>query len=331
MVMVHQSCTTRFPMNFDMKTKKAVSVIITTYNDIEYLKEAIESVLSQTYEDYEIIVVDDGSTVDPKPLLEDYLPLITYIRKKNGGVSNARNAGISASNGKYLAFLDSDDIWLPEKLELQIDYFNRFPNLGLVYTDTCKFDENGIILESLFHKSTIYDGPHDGMVFERLFSYNFVPFSSIVIRSCCLEKAKVGGFDEVKKGVIQDDFDFLLRLARYYPFGYIDGILMKYRIHGSNLTSDFQRLYLRDFATIDKIIEIFPELHLKNSRFVKKGVGQFQFNFGMEYFEHNSIKQARRCFISSILSYPWHPRSWLYIFATYLPLAVIKYIRRIKS
>ena len=318
-------------MNFDMKTKKAVSVIITTYNDIEYLKEAIESVLSQTYKNYEIIVVDDGSAVDPEPLLGDYLPFITYIRKKNGGVSSARNVGIMASRGEYLAFLDSDDLWLPEKLQVQIDHFNKFPNLGLVYTDTCSFDERGLLSKSKFHNNTIYDGPYDGMVFERLFSYNFVPFSSIVIRRCCFEKDKVGGFDEIRRDIIQDDFDFLLRLARYYPFGYVDRVLMKYHIHGNNLTSNFEKLYARDFATIDKIITTFPELHLKNAGFVKKGIGRFQFNFGLEYFELNSIKQARRCFISSILSYPWYFRSWLHILGTYLPLVVIKYIRRIKN
>jgi glycosyltransferase involved in cell wall biosynthesis len=313
-----------------MKTRKAVSVIITTYNDTEYLKEAIESVLSQTYKDYEIIVVDDGSTVDPKPFLEDYRPFITYIRKKNGGVSSARNAGIKASHGKYLAFLDSDDLWLPEKLELQIIHFIKFPKIGLVYTDACSFDGRGILRESKFHNNTIYDGPYDGMVFERLFSYNFVPFSSIVVRRCCLEKDKVVGFDEIRRDVIQDDFDFLLRLARYYPFGYVDRVLMKYRIHGSNLTSNFEKLYTRDFATIDKTIKTFPELNLKNAGFVKKGIGRFQFNFGLENFELNSIRQARQCFISSILSYPWYFRPWLYIFATYFPFAVIKYIRRVK-
>ena len=317
-------------MNFDMKTKKTVSVIITTYNDIEYLKEAIESVLSQSYRDYEIIVVDDGSTVDPKAFLKDYLPFITYIRKKNGGVSSARNVGINASNGKYLAFLDSDDIWLPEKLEVQINHFNKFPEIGLVYTDACSFDERGIRTESWFHKNKIYDGPYSGIVFEKLFSYNFVPFSSIVVRRCCLEKHKVVGFDEIRKEVIQDDFDFLLRLARYYPFGYVDRVLMKYRMHGSNLTSNFEKLYARDFATIDKIIRAFPELHLKNAGFVKKGIGRFRFNFGLEYFELNSIKRARRCFISSILSYPWHFRSWLHLLGTYLPFAIIKYIRKIK-
>ena len=317
-------------MKFEMKTKKTVSVIITTYNDIEYLEEAIHSVLSQTFKDYEIIVVDDGSTINPKPFLEDYLPFITYIRKPNGGVSSARNVGIDASNGKYLAFLDSDDLWLPEKLEAQINHFNKFPELGLVYTDECSFDERGILSESRFHKNTIYDGPYDGMVFEKLFSYNFVPFSSILVRRRCLEKDKVVGFDETRKDVIQDDFDILLRLARYYPFGYVDRVLMKYRIHKSNLTSNFEKLYARDFATIDKIVETFPELHLKNAGFVKRGIGVFHFNFGLEYFGFNSIKQARRCFISSILSYPWHSRSWLYIFATCLPLSVIKYIRRVK-
>ena len=193
-------------------------------------------------------MVDDGSTIDPKPFLNEYLPFITYIRKKNGGVSSARNVGIMASNGEYLAFLDSDDLWLPEKLQLQINHFNRFPKRGLVYTDSCSFDEKGIRIESEFYKNPIYDGPHDGMVFEKLFSYNFVPFSSIMVRRCCLEKDEIGGFDEVRRDVIQDDFDFLLRLARYYPFGYVDRVLINYRVQENSLTSNFENLYARDFA-----------------------------------------------------------------------------------
>ena len=125
-------------MNSGAKGKPTVSVVITTYNDIEFLIEAIDSVLAQTYTDYEIIVVDDGSTIDSKTKLEPYMHVINYLYKENGGVASARNAGIKASKGQYLAFLDSDDLWFPKKLELQIAHFCKKPSDGIsLYR--CKF------------------------------------------------------------------------------------------------------------------------------------------------------------------------------------------------
>ena len=313
-------------MNLDMKTKKAVSVIITTYNDVDYLVEALESVFAQTYKDYEVIVVDDGSTIDNRSKLGPYLNVINYIYKENGGVSSARNVGIISSKGQYLAFLDSDDLWLPEKLELQVGYFRANPQVGLVYTDANIFNESGIICHSRFHEDIIYDGPHEGMVFEKLFSYNFVPFSSIMVKRSCL--AKSGLFDEVGKGIIQDDFDFLLRLARYYSFGYVDRVLAKRRMHGNSLTSNFEMLYERDFATIEKVVALFPELNLRNAKYVKKGVSKFHFNFGLEYLAINAIKSARRQFVAAIISYPYYLRAWLYVVATYLPDIIFGHVRQ---
>ena len=122
----------------------------------------------------------------------------------------------------------------------------------------------------------------------------------------------------------------MLRLARYYPFGYINRVLTKRRIHGNNLTSDFEMLYARDFATIAKIIALFPELGLRNAKYVKKGIGQFRFNFGLEYLELNDIRSARRQFVAATISHPFYFRAWLYVAATYLPNNVFRYVRQVK-
>ena len=111
-----------------------VSVIIPTYNRAEYLGEAIQSVFDQTFEDFEILIVDDGSTDDTQQLvLSFHDPRLRSFYQNNCGISAARNAAIRSADGEYIAFLDSDDVWLPELLESQVAVLDRRPEIGLVY------------------------------------------------------------------------------------------------------------------------------------------------------------------------------------------------------
>ncbi|MCL4499638.1 MAG: glycosyltransferase family 2 protein, partial [Chloroflexi bacterium] len=119
-----------------------VSVIIPFYNGEVYISEALDSALHQTYRNVEIIVVDDASTVDPKPRLASYGDRIFYIRRSsNGGVAASRNTGIRASHGEFIAFLDQDDLWLPERLARSVDELRNAPELGMVVTNTLIQDE----------------------------------------------------------------------------------------------------------------------------------------------------------------------------------------------
>ena len=118
-----------------LDTQPLVSVVIPTYNRKNKVVEAINSVISQNFESIEILVIDDGSTDGTAEFLTSLSLPITVITKSNGGVSSARNTGIKASKGKYVAFLDSDDLWLPGKLAAQVDFLNNHPEIPLVYTD----------------------------------------------------------------------------------------------------------------------------------------------------------------------------------------------------
>src|SRR4030042_587586 len=118
-----------------------VSVIITTYNRVHFVCEAIDSVLNQTFKDFEIIVVDDGSTDNTKEALKRYSKNIFYIYQSNKGRSQARNTGLKVAKGDYIAFLDDDDIWVPHKLEKQVAFMDSNPNIGLVHTITEVIDE----------------------------------------------------------------------------------------------------------------------------------------------------------------------------------------------
>jgi len=308
-----------------MTSTPLVSAIIPTYNDAEYLCEAIESVMTQTYQNCEIIVVDDGSTTDPKPLLRKYMDRIQYIYKENGGVGSARNVGIHKAGGEYLAFLDSDDLWLPRKLETQVERFQDDPDLGVVFTDQCTFDEKGIRSRTKKEMCNVYEG----MVFKELFSCNFVGISTVMIKRECVDRT--GLFDETGKISTIEDINYFLRLARYFLFGYVDEVLVKYRLHGDNMSTDFEKMYRQDFINFGKIIVLFDDLDLGNADYVKKGESACHFEFGLCYFQRNLRRRARKQFVEAISSYPRQFRAWLYVPATFLPVSLIRLTRRIRS
>jgi len=131
------------------------SVIIPTYNRREFLKKAVDSVLSQTFKNFELIIVDDGSTDDTQSLLDWYQESrIKYIYQKNHGVAHARNRGLEKTRGEWVAFLDSDDWWLPRKLERADEYINRFPEFQIFHTKETWYRRGVLLNPKKIHKKT---------------------------------------------------------------------------------------------------------------------------------------------------------------------------------
>lgn len=214
-----------------------VSVVIATYNYAQYLPEAIESVLGQTFQDLEIIIVDDGSTDDTQHVVESFLSdkRIAYHRINHLGQPKAKNFGIHRSSGEYIAFLDADDIWLPAKLEKQISLFRNDPQLGVVYSRRTLIDSNG---HNLPTKQPLLSRGH---VLKRMFQNNFVCFSSCVIQRYVFDH--IGLFDEDIPLAI--DYDLWLRIAKQYRFDYVDEQLVKYRTGHTNLSCrGIERLHI---------------------------------------------------------------------------------------
>ena len=202
-----------------------ISIVITCYNYANYVADAIFSALGQTYENFEIIIVNDGSTDNSEEVISRFLddPRIKYIKQKNAGQANAKNTGIRNAKGDFMAFLDADDMWEPDKLEKQVRLFNN-PNVGVVYSRARYIDGNGNPLD--FKLQNKYLRPRSGKVTEWLIFDNFVPFSSSVVRRECFEK--VGLFDEsLKMGI---DWDLWLRISVHYEFDYVDEPLLLYRM-----------------------------------------------------------------------------------------------------
>jgi len=182
-----------------------VSVIIPTYNCDRFLPEAIDSVLMQTYQDYEIIVIDDGSTDQTCQVLESYQNQIRYFYQQNQGSAVARNLGIEQAQGEFIAFLDADDFWiLPEKLAEQVNLFEQQPSLGSVHTGWRIVDGEG---KKIIDVEPWHDVPNLNL--ESWLMYKPVKTSGMMIRQDWLQQA--GGFDgELRQS---HDVDLVLRLA----------------------------------------------------------------------------------------------------------------------
>ena len=227
------------------RRKPLVSVIIPTYNRGWIISEAIDSVLAQDYQDYELIVVDDGSTDNTREILDAYERDIIVLRQANKGVSAARNRGIAAAAGQLVAFLDSDDLWLPRKLSRQVDFFKLNPAAVINQT------------EEIWIRNGIQVNPKDrhrkptGMIFERSLGLCLVSPSAVMIKKPLFDA--VGVFDESLPAC--EDYDLWLRISSRYPVHLIDTPLIIKRGGHEDQLSKAPGLDRFRIQSLEKIIE----------------------------------------------------------------------------
>ncbi len=212
----------------------SISVIITTYNYARFLPGAIESVLGQTYMPDEVIVVDDGSTDDTAQVAARYADRgVRYLYKENGGASSARNAGIRASQGELLAFLDSDDRWMPDKLAKQVEHMEKYPQVGLVTAGERQMSI-GADGEGQAPWLLKREAVGTANVYRTMLVENFIGNASLtLIKRECFRR--VGLFDE---GIgLGQDWDMWLRIARIFPVGVIEEPLIQYTRHAGSISA----------------------------------------------------------------------------------------------
>jgi glycosyltransferase involved in cell wall biosynthesis len=285
-----------------------VSVIVPTYNYAHFIGDCLDSIFSQTYKDFEVIVVDDGSTDDTAQVLKKYRGEIHYIHQENRGLPAARNTGIRAAQGEYLAFLDSDDLWLPDKLDEQIRVLRNDADMGIIFSDASAFDEKGVIRESILKE----ENTCTGFCFQRLFMGNYLVMPTVMIRTRCLEKG--GLFDESLTAV--EDYDLWLRISIYYKIGFVAKVLAKYRVHPSNMSRDFFRLMENEIKVIQKIIEQYPGPVQKLGGRVSVRVCSLFNQYGLEWIEKGNAHQAKKSFLRAVKARPGQLRSYYYLLAT---------------
>ena len=266
-----------------------VSVIIPTFNNSKWIRSCIESVLSQTVQIAEIIIIDDGSNDDTRDIIQDYLSKYSHIRytyQENSGVSAARNNGIKIATGKLVAFLDSDDLWLPEKIEKQIDLLNSLiiKDISFAFIDSFSIDYNN----EFFGKVRCYN--KKGYCQQELLYNNLVNSTSTVI---CNRKMLVnaGGFDE--KLSYGEDKKMWIKLAAMCSMVTFPEVLSIRRIHNNNLSHNINK---NELVTKNLYAGLVPEI-IKNETELRKILMVNLSKFLVLYAKNGDVLNLRRLFL----------------------------------
>ncbi|MBD2387134.1 glycosyltransferase family 2 protein [Cylindrospermum sp. FACHB-282] len=265
-----------------------VSVIIPTYQRGHIVSQAINSVLAQTYSDYEIIVINDGSQDNTSQVLAQFSDhhRITAIHQANQGLSAARNAGIRSAKGKYIAFLDDDDLWEPQKLEKQISVLEANPGIGLIYSDSLFFsDKRGLFPGSY---NTAFPTPNLQVLWT-LFRYNYIPVLTVIVRRDCLDK--VGLFDETLRCC--EDYDLWLRVIEKFPIYFLNQPLARYRQSPNNISGNEEQMLVSCLRVKEKVIERNPEFLKFPMNFLDSYFYNFYLTLAHLYIQNNQIDKVR--------------------------------------
>jgi len=259
-----------------------VSVIIHTYNNEKFIVETVESVLNQTYKDYEIIIVDDGSVDGTRDALIPYMQKIRYHYKENGGIASAKNAGISLSETEFVAFLDHDDLWAPDKLQLQMEHFNENPQIGLVYAKYTSF-RDGKELRTKPEKG------YSGWIFKELLSKSFIQTSTVVVKRECLDA--VGPYDETF--FLGDEYDMFLRIARKFQCGFVDKGLTRYRVHDTNASNNDFLFDNENLGVYKKIYNNFTDLDGVEKKILRKRIARYSMKVAEGLYSQGKLEESK--------------------------------------
>ncbi|TRZ89739.1 MAG: glycosyltransferase [Methanosarcinales archaeon] len=238
-----------------------VSVIIPTFNREKFIGDAIRSVLDQTFQDFEVIVVDDGSTDRTAEIVRAFASdKVKYVYHTNRGRSNARNHALGLAAGRYIAFLDSDDLYLPNKLELQVNFLNTHPDVGMVYTSAYCVDENGSLLRDSYLANI------SGHIYKDIAFYVPVTITLPTVMARREVFEHVGGFDENMERF--EDTDMWRRIAKVFTVGAITDFTCKLRTHGDNALAgqDPQQVVAAVMFYINKVFSEDASISLKIRR-----------------------------------------------------------------
>jgi len=232
-----------------------VSVVVPTYNRSMYIRETLDSVLHQTFSDFEVIVVDDGSTDGTEEVLRLYMDRIRYIRQENRGAAAARNMGVRNARGALIAFMDSDDLSMTHHLESLYNFLAQNLDYAMVVG-------NGAYLEGEFHnRRTVISLRKAQRLEERgvsvgdLFDGRVVRLQGIMVRKSALEE--IGLLDEWFR--LSYDLDLALRLIKNYRIGFINQVIYLYRKHGGNISADDELRSRENLRALEKLASDYPE------------------------------------------------------------------------
>ena len=308
--------------------KSGVSVIMNCLNCAKYLGEALDSVFSQTYRDWEIIFWDNASIDNSAKIAKSYGEKVKYFRsEKTCPLGKARNLALEKATGEYFAFLDCDDIWLPEKLEKQVSTFTNDSKIGLVFSDAIYFNKKGKTFQ-LYGKKK----PSEGYVFGQLLKKNFLCLSAVVIK-----KGTLSGLNEWfdSRFSHMEDTDLFLRIAYNWKLAYVNDVLVKYRMHEESWTSKHYLSFPGEKEIlIRKLLGLHPNLIKEYGYELKAMQTRISYEKFASYWKNGERKKARQYLkpflkLDKKLSLPY-VFSYFFPFSFYIFLLRI-YIKRVYS
>ena len=266
-----------------------VSVIIPTYNRSRYIAEAIRSVQAQTHRDVEIIVADDGSTDDTSQIMAGFGDSVSYLPLEHQGQPAAtRNNGLERATGEFVALLDSDDLFMPHKLALQLTAFESHPQTGMVYSDGYYFRDDptrpvGALLGGMSTPS--------GDVLTELLRGNFLMSPAmLLIRRSCLDA--VGLFDERTDFFAVEDYDLWLRIAARFPVAYVPGDVAAIRRHRQSISRDVASLRSRTLAVLAKLEANHPGLTSPQRAALDEGYARNHGAIAVAHFQQRQLLRS---------------------------------------
>jgi len=280
-----------------------ISAVMASYNYGRYLPETIESVLNQSFTDLELIIVDDASKDNSREIIKSYQEKDGRVRgvyhAENRGIAPTFNDGIDEAAGTFVAIIGSDDLWMRDKLEKQIEVLDMNEDL-VVHTGVVTIDAQSNPVEPSGKERNGRKRNKSGSIFRELLEGNFVCGSSIIFKKSNLNGIKL---DERYRYV--NDYKFTLDLAREYEFYYIAEPLVKYRVHGGNITLRDKGGWLKDFASFGK--ELLREYE---HEFSSRAKARFLFKIALDAHNRADMTEARQYTIKAIKTRPFMAKYW---------------------
>lgn len=295
-----------------------VSINLCCFNSEKYLRETLQSIIKQTYKDWELVIINDGSSDSTETIVYEFknkgYPII-YKYQENKGLGASRNEALRLSQGKYIAFIDHDDVWLPEKIEKQAALFEKNLRVGLVFCDTLFFNQVGEI-QQLYKR----EKPPRGNIFRVLLTDYFLSLETVMIRKNALESLSEW-FDE--ELTIMEETDLFTRLAYQWEADYVDKPLAKWRVHDASLTWSKKELFPEEGEMIlnkyTATIPCFQKNFADEIDLIKAKILRQRFMLEWE-------KGSRKIYRKSLLTYINKDRKLLVVyFMSFLPYRLFNF------
>jgi glycosyltransferase involved in cell wall biosynthesis len=292
-----------------MASRLAISLVIATYNRAHYLGETIDSVLGQGFQNFELIVVDDGSTDATREVVSKYGSRVRFLRQENQGPSSARNLGVLHSRADWISFQDSDDLSLPNHLEALYRGVKERPGLGMVFA-------NGVYLGGRAHRrETIIPATKSrrlakqGVRLGDIFEKSIVRLQAALVSKRCYNE--IGGHDETLR--ISMDLDLAFRLLARYPVAYLDQVVFSYRRHPGNTSANQELRLLENIRVIEKLVRENPQAEQElGKRRVAARLAYRYYRLAKGRWQQGRCTEAKEAIAAAVALCPFSPKYRLY-------------------